>query len=560
MEAMKKFRINFGNDEVIAGVLLTLAACFMFFIYSPLELYFTNKNEFWFDFPLLFGSMIIVFLTLFAVGLAILFLVGKFSRKTYRILIVLEFAAFISAYIQGNFLVKNLPPLDGRWIEWDQYPVERIKSILLWTSVIIITVLLVKMIKKDKFYKLVKCISIFSVLMLTITVISVGLMNDGFGVKPDMSVTENNQLKMSSDSNFIILLLDAVDAKAWEIAAEEHPEYRETLKDFTFFNNAMGTYAFTKCSIPYILTGEWFENEETFEEYSKKAYLNSPLFKSLQQKGYQMNLYEEQVILNDEGFYMFDNVLPNERGVNSWTTFMRWQIQMTGFKYAPFDLKRICFVNPDAFMTLRIPPKGSEVFVASNKKFYESILNTDVDICPEKQFKFIHLEGAHLPFQYDENVNVIENGSYAGNLEASMTITKAYLDKLKEEGVYDNSIIIIMADHGYNWEDLGDSSTRQNPILFIKGIGEEHEFGESAIPVSWEDLQETYEKLLAGKDSMSVFDWEEGEYRQRRYLYYEFNKEDKIYEYIQSGHVRDYETFKPTGRIYEQGGMITSDK
>ena len=68
MEAMKKIRISWGNDEKMAGVLLTLAACFMFFIYSPLELYFTNKNEFWFDFPLLFGSMIIVFLTLFAVG------------------------------------------------------------------------------------------------------------------------------------------------------------------------------------------------------------------------------------------------------------------------------------------------------------------------------------------------------------------------------------------------------------------------------------------------------------------------------------------------------------
>lgn len=540
------------KQELLSGILLTLAFAFMLMIYSPIELYFTNKNEFWFDITLLFSSMFFVFLMLFAVLTLTLLFIAKFSRKLYRILVTLEFSAFICAYIQGNFLVNDLPPLDGRPIEWNQYSTERIKSILLWTGIMLITMLLVKVININKFQKMVKYVSIFFVLMLTVTGISVGVMNDGFETKPDMSVTENNQFQMSSDTNFVILLLDAVDAKAWETMADQYPEYREIFEDFTFFSNAMGTYSFTQCSIPYILSGEWFENKEDFEEYSKRAYLSSPLFKNLQDKGYQMNLYEEEVVLNDDGFYVFDNILPNEKGVNSWTAFIRWQIQMTGFKYAPFDLKRICFVNPDAFKTLRIPPKGCEVFTSSNKDFYENILSNDITYVSQKQFKFIHISGAHLPFQYDKDVNITEDGSYESNLEASMTITEAYLNKMKEAGAYDNSVIIVMADHGFNWENMDDTLHRQNPILFIKGIGERHEFSESSIPVSWEDLQETYVKLLEGKDSFSAFDWEEGDLRRRRYLYYEFNKEEKIYEYIQSGYVRDCETFKPTGIIYER--------
>lgn len=224
---------------------------------------------------------------------------------------------------------------------------------------------------------------------------------------------------------------------------------------------------------------------------------------------------------------------------------------MVGFKYAPFDLKRICFVNPAAFKTLRIPPAGCEVFTDSNKSFYDNILNSDIEQVQERQFKFIHIEGAHVPFQYDENVNVIENGTYMGNLEASMTITKAYLEKLKECGVYDNSIIIVMADHGYNWVNTDDTLNRQNPIFFVKGKGEKHELYENAVPVSWEDLQQIYSNLLAHKQSIEVCPWAEGESRVRRYLYYEYNKEEKMYEYIQKGNVRNYETFEVTGNIFE---------
>ena len=38
--------------------------------------------------------------------------------------------------------------------------------------------------------------------------------------------------------------------------------------------------------------------------------------------------------------------------------------------------------------------------------------------------------------------------------------------KLKEAGVWDNSVIIVLADHGY--EPTGKLEGRQNPILYIK--------------------------------------------------------------------------------------------
>lgn len=31
------------------AVMLSIATCFMFFVYAPIELYLTNKDEFWYD-------------------------------------------------------------------------------------------------------------------------------------------------------------------------------------------------------------------------------------------------------------------------------------------------------------------------------------------------------------------------------------------------------------------------------------------------------------------------------------------------------------------------------
>ena len=547
---MKKEKKLLQRKEVYVNILLSLVTCFMFFIYAPLELLFTNNDEFWYDFWLLFPVMFVVFAVFFGISTVLLNVILLKKEKLYNKIIIFYFIAFICSYIQGTFLAGNLPPLDGTAIDWAQFPMERVKTILVWVIVTILALLLLKYIQMDKFLKVIQYFSAFAFAVLFISLISVGIMEGGFKHKPNMTVCTKKQFEMSQDTNFIILVLDALDAGGWKEALEKHPEYRDVLEDFTFYEDAMGVYPLTKHSIPFILSGKWHENERPFREYSADAYMNSPLFASLQEKSYKMGLYEQDVILDDEGFYMFDNICPNKRGTNSWSSFIRWQIQMTGFKYAPFDLKRICFVNPEAFKGLRIPPENEQVFTDSNVVFYDSVLNEDITLIPDKCFKFIHIEGAHLPYRYDENVNVISDGTYEGNVEASMTITKAYLEKLKEYQVYENSVIMIMADHGFCYSDTNDVLHRQNPILFIKGIGEKHDFQVSDAPVSWEDLQDIYGRLLNGADSMSVVDYTENDERKRRYLYYEYREDEYMYEYIQEGKARNRDTFKPTGNVY----------
>lgn len=529
---MKEFR---------EGLILSLVTCYMFFLYAPLELFFLNQDEFFFDLYILLPVLLMIFLLTAFLSIAMFGLLRKKNKRVYTIGVLGYFVAFICSYIQGNFLVKSLPILDGNWVVWSDYPLERIKCIIVW-CVVIAAVCVVYRRVGEKFLKGVQVISICMGLMLLVTTLTVGITAYRPGKKVILNTTTKDLFTMSAEQNFIILLLDAVDAQSFTEVIESSESYSEIFRDFTAFNNTVGAFPSTRESIPYILSGEWYENQTEFDEYEKQAYENSPLFNNLEDQGYQMCLYETDLTL-DEGKGRFDNIVVCERSVSSYSTFARWWVQMVGFKYAPFDLKRFCFVNPAAFNTLKVSPNGEEQFLDDNTVFYEKIDRDEIELTTEKSFKFIHLEGGHVPFQYNEKVEKIENGTYEDNLKACLTLTDAYLNKLRKNGVYDNSILIVMADHGY------ENCTRSNPILYIKGIQEEHEFKVSDAPVSYEDLQTAYAKLLEGFGSNEIFEYQIGDERARRFLC--DTDGGPIYEYVQTGHATDENTLKPTGKVFE---------
>lgn len=531
------------------AIWLSVAVCFMLFLYAPLELLFTNQDEFWFDAYILTPLMLIAF-GIGCAGAVLLFgILGKLHEKLYWFGLAAGFIAFIGLYVQGNFLAAGLPPLDGELIDWSLYTGERVKSIIAWTAVAAVVITLFCKLRREIFARVVRVVSIGMTLMLCVTLLILALTNNGFSKKPSMSVTTENMFQMSQDRNFVILLLDAVDAQVLKDMMEAEPVYQDIFTDFTFYDNVVAAYPYTQHSIPYILSGKWYENEMAFKEYEREAYEESPFLETMETAGYRMGLYEAELLLDNGGMGRFENILPNARGVEDKWAFVRWQLLMTGFKYAPYDLKRFSFVNPKAFSTLKITPEGKEMFKPSNSELYDGILHQEIVYTDQKCFRFIHVDGGHVPFIYNEKVEEIpeESGSYEDNLKACLTITRTYLEKLKDGDVYDNSVIVVMADHGYNWLD---PHGRQNPAFFVKGVNEKHDFAVSDAPISFEDLQEAYQRLLDGAKGDSIFDWESGDQRERRFLFYEYLKEDYMVEYMQPGQAHDTEAMYETGNIY----------
>lgn len=536
--------------ELWSGISIMAALVFMLFFYAPLELYFYNQSDFWFDVYDLLPQVVVMFIVGFALSSLLLVMIYCILPRFYRLVLPIFAIVLVSTYIQGNYLVDYLPVMDGSYINWDAYSIGRWHTIILWIVVTVLMAVAYKILHRDKFVKAVCGVSIGMILMFTITLVSILFLTSGYEKKLDACATIKNEYTFSEDKNFIIFLLDSVDSATMYQMMEENTEYKDIFEDFTYYVNTMGAYPLTRCAIPHILSGEWYENEKPYEEYTLDVYKNAELFEMLEADGYQLGMYDYDTPYLDESIFRFDNVMPQKSKVSSYLELAKLEIKLVGFRYAPFDLKRFCRIWSDSISGLMETDSEYVPFTLSNVEFYDRIVTSEVEIEKEKWFKFIHIEGAHTPFRYDKDLNVEYGGEYSGNIEACFTLTKGYLEKLKEAGVYDNSIIIVMADHGLDG-DLGDVSTgRQNPILFVKGINERHTMEVSQAPISYVDLQDAFQQLLKDKESSEIFEWQEGDTRERRYIYYDHDANEYMYEYVSSEHAAEDAGMTATGREF----------
>lgn len=545
----KKFEKDF-----FPGIIVSLAFSFLIFLYAPIDMYCVNTSEFLFKIWNLLPVIAVLFLITLAVMVVLYAILYRLHGKAYRAGIILGMIMFLSTYIQGNFLVSDLPPLDGTAVNWGNYDRWRFPCIMVWLGVTVV-VCLVGFFGKEFFYgRIVPFVCGCMTLMLLVTAVSEMIVNEVFVETKNYVATEKNEFTMSKKKNFVILLLDALDARTFSDMLDTHAEYRDMLSDFTYYENTMSGYPYTKHSVPYIISGEWYENEKSFEEYMVDVY-QAPIFDEFRQRGYQLDYYEKELMVDsrDVDEMPFENVSKETFQTKMNLQFMIQEIKLIGFRYAPYDLKKVFFLKKSGFDELSVVVRdiGAPLFSDSDKEFYDRIKETEIESDEsDGYFKFIHLEGAHVPFIYDENMNIIdeEEGTYEQNIEASMTLAGEYLDKLKDAGVYDNTVLIIMADHGY--EENDESWGRQCPILLIKGFEEKHDTLQvSNAPIAHEDLQQAYVRLLDGIQGTDVFDWKEGDIRERRFLYYIYLHDDHMEEYIQKGDAWDLNTLLPTGKV-----------
>lgn len=540
--------------DCVPGVLLSLAFAFLLILYAPVSIYMLNMDEFAYDFRDLFSMLWKPFVIFFIVGSAVFFMLRLIGRKSFFLALGVGFVAFICTYMQGTFLSGNLPALNGDPIVWGRYDYLRYISIALWVVAGILCVFSFRKLGCGKTSAIIKYASAFIFFMLLVSLALTGF-SGGFRRKSNFVPTYDGILDLSSNENLVVLVLDQVDGKAYRRVAEKHDNYSDVFEDFTYYKNTMCTYPYTSRSIPFILTGKWYENEQSFSSYRNEAYSESPLLNELESRQYNIGLYESELQLNGENMIRFSNCVSTENtGFMYPLGFYKVQLKLVGYRYFPYDFKKLCELTPAKIdnSTLKYID-GADQFYSSNEPFYNMIVQSGINVTNDTGcFRFIHVAGAHTPFVFGDGMQYVPDPTYETSIEASISIARELINAIKEAGVYDNTAIIIMSDHGFNESEAVDSENpegRQNPILFIKGIDEHHAYTESDAAVSYDDLQNIYSLLIqghTGEDLLSGIDISNHPRRYLEYSLYDFN----LYEKYQYGDAWDETTLKPTGTVY----------
>lgn len=546
--------------SIFPAICLVAALLFLLALYGPVEVYLTNIEDFSYDVWDVIINMLPVFLLGTFIAVLAFLLIYRINTKLYSVFLTIGFAALAAIYVQGNFFSGNLPPLDGTVINWAEYDGQRFASIIIWVLALAISFLLMIILKAEKFGKFIGGVCLFAIVMLAVTAVLIGITEDGFRAKEQVYVSDKGLLEIGDEENFIILLLDCVGGEEAQTAIEENKELKEAFKDFTLFPDTVGCYPYTQYSIPFLFSGEWYENNEQFGEYNERAFRESGFLKQLESRSFRIGIYDDSVPSSYESAGRFMNTcVINSRVFKYPVEYIKTQLKLTFFKYLPYDVKRFCVMVPD-FLYANSQKKTDNMdslFFWGDSDFYSRVVSDGITELSGKKFSFIHLEGAHNPFRYDADMNYKEDASYEDAVGACLKIAATFVEKIRQSDVYPNTTIIIMADHSY--VPTGEYPTvregRQNPILMIKGKHESHDYIVSGAPISYVDLMEAYSRLLDGEKAEDAFDAKKGDIRDRRFLNYVFLYEDCLEEYIQSGYATDSLTFQPTGKVFERTGL-----
>ena len=539
---------------LIPAYVLSFVFSFMLYIFEPLTMYGTNVYDFWFDLyimlPPIIVAALLMFLFMSGVFTAIYFINKKFSEKLtfYNVCMIIAFIFFIGFYIQGNYLVAGLPGLDGSKIHWNKYHDQELISYIVYGVITLITVGCSIKFKMKNVINTTTFISLAVFVMLITGLVTTCTSNNLIRKKSGVLSTSKNYNVASTDENFYIFLVDAVDSVMFDKQLSKK-EYKKTFEDFTYFKDTSSVYGYTRDSVPQILSGMVNDNTYGFHKYSTKAMDNSLLIKELKERDYDINIYEDSLIWDSDNAKQVSNVVKAKRGVDYYQ-FIKNQTKYVLFKYLPFNLKRYSKIETMFFNNSKVKT-DVDYFTWTDWDNYDTFTTEEIQKVDNKYFHFIHLEGAHVPFGMCKDLTYNKKCGYSDKLQATLKIINAYLNRLKKYDVYDNASIIILSDHGYVIGNKNGAMGRTNPILFIKGVDEHHAMLRSTKPISYTDLDSAYVDLLDGKKSYELFDGIEYP-RERRVLWYKYTKENHMVEYMQTGKAWDKKTLKATVKEFNR--------
>ena len=540
-------RIVSFPDEVMVIVAFALT----FSVFIPLDIYINNAQEFWFslqDIGWILAACCVVVICLLLMVSRIL--IGR-ARSVFTCLLL---GITIGLFMQSYIVNMDYGVLDGREIEWGKYTKHAILNSIMWLACIVAPFVASKVsfCKCKKYFKNIS----FGILVVQITTLIILFLNTNITKIETKTLSTDKMFNLSVDKNIIIFVLDSFDTDIFNTLLNKYPYILKEFKDFTYYKEAVSAYSMTIGAIPHILTGEWHKNEERYPDFIEKIWSNNKFISYFKNKDYDIRLLLNSVFVSSKANKIVDNLIMQRLRVSSIFGLGNLFYKLSLFRSMPHLLKKYFWIYTGDFD--KFATSSNNNYIINDLNFYENLCKIGINNQSEKKcFRIYHLLGAHPPFTLDKNINLSTKGSTSAE-EQSMGVLKIvfnYLNKLKQIGLYNNSSVFIIADHGNHY------SLAASPLVLIKNTNEKSDQGEmsvSELPISYENLHATI--VYSMYDDYSIFgtpfnlNMKDINYP-RKHMMYQRTKDSTylspISEYFIIGKVKNLNSWKKTSNYYK---------
>lgn len=512
-------------------IITSFFACFIFFIYAPLEMYLSNVNEFWFNIHTIWQVLMMSFVICF-IGSSV---VGIFLKgRLYKLYIALLLSFGICCYLQGGFINLNVGVMNGSNVQWGDFAMKIAINTAIWIAIPCIISAIVLRVNEsifDYISGISLSLSILLIMLLISSFISASKSKDLFSSDRVRFLSADHLYDVGGDGSIIVFILDAFDSSYMDNVLDDE-SLIHNLDGFTLFNNYTGLYPQTEYSMASLIGGNVFHNEMPRLEWVERNAENVLYEDEVISMGYDISIYTDmpedvpQRIVSK-----CDNYVEANLSFYNFRTCFSLLYRLVGCKYLPDVVKPFIWMNGSEFEGSAVTDTSSKVYDSSNSVFRDNLRTEGISVLKGvKTYKLIHIFGAHEPFSIDENgEDVAEN--WDKNTDAAkgaLRLVLEYTNQMKQLGVYDNSAIVITADHGWHGND-GIIST---PVFMLKKAGERGNLKFSNAPVSHTDFAATIVGLAGSGNEANygipVWKVDEKAVRDRYYYQYTYDKESTI--------------------------------
>ena len=435
------------TDSLVTAFVATLMCMFI----VPFRVYLSNHDAF--DFPLheVLRDMSLGVITGTMALSVILVISSLFYKRLFHVVLI---AFTICVYLETGVLSAEIPSLNG---EIDFF-MNRSRCLV---DVIVLVVVFLGVVVSYKFLR--NHLGATSLVVLVLGVASVFDVRGKTTVSIDSEIIKNfnsnsdvvRSVEHSSQKNVAIYVQDAVSVSHALEAFKQCPDLAEELVGFTFYTNNLGMSECTYTGVAGMLTGRYYDSALVIPEYGKSIFSKDSLTADFIEANAQVYLrpgsfeFGYSSRLSDRSFkrdteeHRDGNVFFRRiSGQQSWNLY-----EVSRFLIVPFMFKAKVF-------TLTSHGWSESSWVSAEEDFvYSTIAAAPIEHDTRLTFQFWHTIGSHAPLTVDRNG--FEKLDFTTPFEAKVEKTIYCLRKfstlvreLKKRGLYDNSFLVLTADHG----------------------------------------------------------------------------------------------------------------
>ena len=498
------------------------------------------------------------------------------DRRWFHRYVVALFGFGLLLWLQGGLLLASYGPLDGQALDWNLHAWRAPYEIGLWV------VIPIAMIAASR--TVFRVAPFASQLLIALQIVV--LLGSAARVRPESTSTPVHRpeflFELSRTQNVIHLVLDGFQSDVFhEIIENVRPELASSLSGFVFFADHAGAFRTTIASMPAMLTGEPYRNQEPIESFIRHRSAERSLFTVLREHGFESDAVSIIGAGLDSATNAYVIPQPYVDVEEDYNRFAAWQLaDLSFFRHAPHFLKRWVYNDQRWRLQVRFGKRGDDAtaqrryHAANGHAFLADWIQRARVTRDQPVYKLLHVGIPHQPVVLDADcefigVNPLRRDLYLEQATCTVDLVIRFLDRLRTLGVYDNSVIVVSSDHGthlvprdfvddhslpFSW-DLEAIAGIAHALLAVKPAEAADSLRISYAPTAITDIPATVMDMLGIDESYfpgrSALGLETDEPRERIFAWYPWDSAAWQRDYIQR-----LDLFSIKGSISNRGSWV----